>query len=172
METGANNTQATNNGQATNNAQSEFAIQRIYVKDLSFEAPNTPDLFKSEWKPEVNVDLNTAANQLETGVYEVVIRITVTTKIQDKTAYVAEVQQAGIFTLQGFKGEQLKPMLGSFCPNILFPYAREVIADVINRGSFPQFNLAPINFDALYMEHTKRQAEQQTGEESESGEAH
>lgn len=157
METDLNNTQA------ANNSASEFAIQRIYVKDLSFEAPNIPELFKSEWKPEVNVDLNTFSSQLEKDVYEVVLRITVTAHVQAKAAYVVEVQQAGIFTLAGFADEQLKPMLGSFCPNILFPYVREVIADVINRGSFPQLNLAPINFDALYMEHLKQQADAQDG---------
>ena len=141
----------------TNQTQPQFAIQRVYVKDLSFEAPNTPAVFKSEWKPEIDVDLNTQANPLEDGVYEVELRITITAKLQDKTAYVAEVKQGGIFTLEGFPAEQIKPMLGSYCPNILFPYAREVLADLINRGSFPQVNLAPINFDALYVEHMKQQ---------------
>jgi preprotein translocase subunit SecB len=140
-----------------NQNQPQFAIQRIYIKDLSFEAPQAPLIFKSDWQPDISVDLNTLANDLEQGSYEVVLRITVTAKLQDKIAYVAEVQQAGIFTLTGFPDDQLKPMLGSYCPNILFPFAREVIADVINRGSFPQFNLAPINFDALYVEHMRQQ---------------
>ena len=139
--------------------QPQFAIQRIYIKDLSFETPNTPAIFKAEWQPEMNVDLNTQANPLDKDVYEVELRITVTAKLQDKVAYVAEVKQAGIFTLSGFEDDQLKAMLGSFCPNILFPYVREGIADVINRGSFPQFNLAPINFDALYLEHLQQQAQ-------------
>lgn len=140
--------------------QPQFAIQRIYIKDLSFETPNSPAIFKAEWQPEMNVDLNTQANPLDDDVYEVELRITVTAKLQDKVAYVAELKQAGIFTLSGFVHEQLKAMLGSFCPNILFPYVREGIADVINRGSFPQFNLAPINFDALYMEHLQQQQAQ------------
>jgi len=139
--------------------QPQFAIQRVYVKDLSFETPNSPDIFKAEWQPEVSVDLNTTANNLDQDVYEVELRLTVTAKLVDKVAYVAEVKHAGIFTLSGFVNDQLKMMLGSFCPNILFPYAREVIADVINRGSFPQFNLAPINFDALYAEHLQNQGQ-------------
>ncbi len=143
-----------------NNQQPQFAIQRIYTKDLSFEAPNTPKSFKAEWQPDISVDLNTQANNLENDTFEITLRVTVTAKLQDKVAYVAEVHQAGIFTLAGFPEDQLKPMLGSFCPNILFPYAREVIADLINRGSFPPFNLAPINFDALYLEHMRQQDEQ------------
>ncbi len=148
--------------------QPQFAIQRIYIKDLSFETPNTPAIFKAEWQPEMNVDLNTQANPLDKDVYEVELRITVTAKLQDKVAYVAEVKQAGIFTLSGFEDDQLKAMLGSFCPNILFPYVREGIADVINRGSFPQFNLAPINFDALYLEHLQQQAQTVQNSENET----
>lgn len=151
--------------------QPQFAIQRIYVKDLSFETPNSPAIFKAEWKPEVNVDLNTTANTLDNDVYEVELRITVTTKLQDKIAYIAEAKQAGIFTLSGFDAEQLKAVLGSFCPNILFPYAREVIADLINRGSFPQFNLAPINFDALYAEHLQQHAQMAQNATNEPAEA-
>lgn len=150
----------------SNDNQPQFAIQRIYVKDLSFEAPSVPAIFKNEWQPEVNIDLNTSAQALEEGIYEVVLRVTVTANLAGKSAYVAEVKQAGIFTVQGFTKEQLSPMLGSFCPSILFPYVREVIADVINRGSFPQFNLAPINFDALYAEHLQQQAKDSQATES------
>ncbi|MDF2868391.1 MAG: secB [Gammaproteobacteria bacterium] len=140
--------------------QPQFVIQRIYVKDLSFETPNAPAIFKAEWQPEMSIDLNTQANPIDNDIYEVELRLTVTAKLQDKVAYVAEVKQAGIFTLSGFVDDQLRAMLGSFCPNILFPYVREVIADVINRGSFPQFNLAPVNFDALYMDHLQQQQTQ------------
>ncbi|SCZ65101.1 protein-export chaperone SecB [Thiohalomonas denitrificans] len=135
----------------------QFAVQRIYVKDLSFETPNTPEIFTKKWEPQVNVDLNTQARDISEGVYEVLINITVTTKIEDQTAYLAEVQQAGIFTVTGFPEDQLGPMLHSFCPSILFPYAREVVSSLANKGSFPQLLLAPVNFDALYAEQIKKQ---------------
>lgn len=135
----------------------QFAIQRLYVRDLSFESPNAPAVFTQKWEPKVNVELNTQANNLSEGIFEVVLTVTVTAKVEEKTAYLAEVQQAGIFNLVGFSEEQLGPMLHSFCPNILFPYAREAISSLVERGSFPQLLLAPVNFDALYAEHRKKQ---------------
>lgn len=150
---------------ATNqNPQPQFSIQKIYVKDVSFETPNSPSIFKEEWKPSVNLDLNTNADAIEDNTYEVVLSITATVKNNDKTAYLIEVQQAGIFHIAGFEKKDLGGMLGSFCPNILFPYAREVVSDIVTRGGFPQMLLAPINFDALYEQHLqqqKQQAEQQ-----------
>lgn len=133
-----------------------FAIQRIYVKDASFEAPNAPDIFRQEWKPEVNVDLQTKANKLEDIVYEVVLHLTVTVKIGEKVAFLVEVHQAGIFSLKGFPQDQLSHILGSMCPNIIYPYARETISDLVIRGGFPQLLLAPVNFDALYMQHMEQ----------------
>ncbi|MBU0743842.1 MAG: protein-export chaperone SecB [Gammaproteobacteria bacterium] len=132
--------------------QHEFSIQRIYTKDLSYEAPNTPDIFQIEWAPQVDLNLNTDAKKLADNVYEVVLQATVTVKLKDKIAFLVEVKQAGIFTLNGFTEEQTGPMLGSFCPNILFPYARELISETISRGNFPPLYLAPINFDAFYQE--------------------
>lgn len=134
-----------------------FNIQRIYVKDGSFEAPNTPDIFRQEWKPEVNVDLQTKTNRLEDTIYEVVLHLTVTVKMQDKTAFLVEVHQAGIFTLKGFPEEPLAHALGSMCPGILYPYAREAVSDLVMRGGFPQLLLAPVNFDALYFQHLEQQ---------------
>ncbi len=142
----------------------QFAVQRIYIKDLSFETPNTPEIFTKKWEPQVSVDLNTQAQNLSEGVYEVVVNVTVTTKIDDQTAYLAEVQQAGIFTLSGFTEDQLGPMLHSFCPNILFPYAREAVSSLANKGSFPQLLLAPVNFDALYAEQMKKKQSDTGGE--------
>ncbi len=130
----------------------EFNIQRLYVKDISFETPNSPEMFKTEWKPEVNVDLHVENKLLEEDIHEVVLKITITTKLNNKTAFLAEVSQAGIFTLKNFPEEQFKAMLGSFCPNILFPYAREAISDLTNKGGFPPLYLSPINFDALYQQ--------------------
>lgn len=133
-------------------AEAQFMIQRIYVKDLSFETPNTPAVFQQQWEPELTLDLNTTSTQLEPGVFEVVLSVTTTVKNQQATAFLVEVKQAGIFTIQGAIDNQLDHLLNSFCPNILFPYAREAITAQVLRGSFPQLVLAPINFDALYMQ--------------------
>lgn len=132
--------------------EAQFMIQRIYTKDLSFETPNTPAVFQQQWEPELTLDLNTQHTQLEKGVYEVVLSVTATVKNQKAVAFLVEVKQAGIFTIQGAADAQLDHLLGSFCPSILFPYAREAITSQVIRGSFPQLVLAPINFDALYMQ--------------------
>ena len=142
--------------------QQHFEIQKIYLKDASFEAPNTPAAFTQEWQPNVNVQLNTEAKPIADKQYEVVLSVTVTAENQEKNAFLVEVQQAGVFSLDGFEEEQLKGMLGSFCPDILFPYVREAVSDLVTRGGFPQLLLAPVNFDALYTEHMKQQAEQPT----------
>lgn len=140
----------------------EFAIQRIYVKDSSFEAPNAPAIFKENWDPKVNIDLNTSSTKLEDNIYEVILGVTVTVKAGENVAFLAEVKQAGIFTASKFQDADLQHVLGSFCPNILFPYAREAITSMVTRGGFPQIYLAPINFDAVYQEQLKQQQEQAT----------
>lgn len=142
----------------TENSQPQFAIQRIYLKDLSFETPNTPAIFATQGEASVNIDLNSSAARVDESVYEVVLSLTVTSKLADKVAYLVEVKQAGIFTLSGFNETDLNGMLHSFCPNILFPYVREAISDVVSKGSFPQLILAPINFEAVYAQHLKQQA--------------
>ena len=133
-----------------------FNIQRIYVKDLSFETPNSPAIFKTEWKPDVNVDLNTKTDKVEDDIFEVVLHLTVTVKLNDKTAFLVEAYQAGIFTVKGFPEDQHNHVLGSLCPGILYPYARETISDIVTRGGFPQLLLAPVNFDALYFQHLEQ----------------
>ena len=138
-------------------AQNKFGIQKIYIKDVSFETPNSPAIFTdSKWEPEVNVQLNSAAAAMENHMHEVVLSVTITAKTGDKTAYLVEVQQAGIFQTEGFVDEQLNHLLGSFCPNILFPYVRETISDLVSRGGFPQMLLAPVNFEALYAQHVQQ----------------
>ncbi|UYZ84533.1 protein-export chaperone SecB [Entomomonas sp. E2T0] len=140
-----------------NNAQEpQFSIQRIYVRDVSFESPKTPDIFLKEWKPAVNLDLNTRQNSLEDSVYEVVLTLSATAKIDDDVAFIAEVQQAGIFLIKGLGADDVSHMLGSFCPNLLFPYARETLDNLVVKGSFPALMLAPINFDALYQQELER----------------
>ncbi|MFP1779952.1 protein-export chaperone SecB [Lonsdalea quercina] len=144
-----------------NNVETSFQIQRIYTKDISFEAPKAPQVFQQEWSPEVKLDLDTASSQLADDVYEVVLRVTVTALLGEETAFLCEVQQAGIFTVSGLEGPQLAHCLGAYCPNVLFPYARECITSLVSRGTFPQLNLAPVNFDALFMNYLEQQASEE-----------
>lgn len=135
----------------------QFILQRIYTKDVSFETPNAPAIFTEKWEPETNVELNSTGNKLEENIFEVVLSVTVTAKLGDKTAYLIEVHQAGIFTLGGFSEQELNAVIHSHCPNLLFPYVREVVSDLVGKGSFPQMLLQPINFDALYAQHMQKQ---------------
>lgn len=148
-----------NAAQSGGQTEQQFALQKIYLKDISFETPNSPEIFTEEWKPDVNVELQTAGRPLTDEVLEVVLTVTVTAKLADKTAYLAEVHQAGVFTLVGFNDDERAHMQGSYCPNILFPYAREAISDLVAKGGFPQLLLAPVNFDALLAHHLQQQAE-------------
>ncbi|WP_330927106.1 protein-export chaperone SecB [Candidatus Sororendozoicomonas aggregata] len=136
--------------------QAQFALQRIYTKDLSFESPKAPAIFQKQWQPEVKLDLNTSNSPLEEGLYEVVLSLTITVdngpEGTKETAFVVEVQQAGVFLAKGLQGDELHRTLGAFCPNILFPYAREAVDSLVLRGSFPPIMLAPVNFDALYLQ--------------------
>lgn len=141
--------------------QQQFSIQKIYLKDVSFESPNSPAVFTGEWKPEVNVQLNTEIKGLDNDMHEVILSVTVTAKQQDKTAFLVEVKQAGLFQLAGFEQEQLGGMLGAYCPETLFPYAREAISDLIGKGGFPQLLLSPVNFNALYMQHQQQKQQSQ-----------
>ena len=151
----------------------QFAIQKIYCKDVSFETPNSPQIFTDKWEPELKIDLHTAVNPLADNVFEVVLTVTATVKVADKTAFLAEVQQAGIFNVAGFEKTQLDAMLGSYCPNILFPYSREMVSDLVNKGGFPQLILQPVNFDAVYTQHLQqRQAQQENKEQSGSDAVH
>lgn len=151
----------------TNNVEKQFSIQKIYTKDMSFETPNSPKVFTEKWEPAVDFNLSTNATALESSLYEVALTVTITVKSAESTAYLVEVIQAGIFALGGFTDQELGPMLGSFCPNILFPYAREVISDLVTKGGFPQLLLAPVNFDALYGQHLQQLQEQApTGSET------
>jgi len=145
----------------TKSDEKQFSIQKIYTKDISFETPESPKIFTEKWEPTVDFNLGTNVESMEDNLYEVSLTVTVTVKTADKTAYLVEVCQAGIFTLKGFTEQETGSMVGSFCPNILFPYAREVVSDLVAKGGFPQLLLAPVNFDALYSQHLQ-QAQQQT----------
>ncbi|MFK5948316.1 MAG: protein-export chaperone SecB [Methylococcales bacterium] len=136
--------------------EKQFSIQKIFTKDISFETPNSPNIFTEKWEPAVDFNLGTNVESIEDALFEVSLSVTVTVKCNDSTAYLVEVTQAGIFSLAGFSEQEMGPMVGSFCPNILFPYAREVVSDLVAKGGFPQLLLAPVNFDALYAQHLQQ----------------
>jgi preprotein translocase subunit SecB len=150
-------------GAPTGAPAAAFNVQKIYLKDVSFEAPNAPLSFNEQGQPELNMSLNQKVGKLADGVYEVVLGVTLTCTIGDKTIYLTEVAQAGIFGLEGFEDASLDAMLGIHCPNILFPYARQTISDLIGQGGFPPFYLQPINFEVIYAEGLRRRAEQVAG---------
>jgi preprotein translocase subunit SecB len=138
-----------------------IAITKIYIKDMSFESPQTPQIFRgSEWNPQTNLNLRSSHTEIEEHHHEVVLTITIEAKEDDKTLFLCELAQAGTFEVVGYNKEELGAIVGSFCPNILFPYAREAIAGAIQRGGFPEFVLQPINFDALYLQSRQQAAQQ------------
>ena len=141
--------------------QPVFHIQRIYVRDCSFEAPNTPEIFLAEWKPEVSIDLQTKVRTIEADLSEVVLVLTVSVNNAEKIAFCVEIHQTGLFTVVNFPPDQKAHVLGSLCPSILYPYAREAISSLIMKGGFPQLLLAPVNFDALYFQHLEREKQPQ-----------
>ncbi|WP_299083837.1 protein-export chaperone SecB [uncultured Paraglaciecola sp.] len=138
----------------------QFSIQRIYTKDISFETPNSPAMFQKEWKPEIHLDLDTKSNILGENLYEVILSVTVTAKIGEETAFLCEVQQAGIFTIGEMSGQNKAQMIGAFCPNTLFPYARETISNLVNRGTFPPLNLAPVDFNSVFAAYMQKRAQE------------
>lgn len=145
----------------------DFQIQRIYVKDVSFEAPNLPEIFQQPWDPELGFELDTETRELGENLYEVTLHITVQTTMKESkdVAFICEVKQAGVFTITGIEGVQLAHCLAAQCPNILYPYARELVASLVNRGTFPALNLSPVNFDALFMDYLQQQ-EAEEGEQA------
>ncbi|WP_027965706.1 protein-export chaperone SecB [Halomonas halocynthiae] len=162
------NTPNAANGQAgqagdAERPQVQFSMQRVYVKDISFEAPNSPTIFEAGFKPKVGLDLNTSSRHIRDDLYEVVVKVTaqVTHNEDGATSFLAEVEQAGLFRIGGIEGAQLDHTLGAFCPNLLFPYARECIDNLVNRGGFPPLMLAPVNFEAIYAQRKKQDVEQQ-----------
>ena len=145
-----------------NETAQKFEIQKIYVKDVSFETPNSPKIFTEKWNPKTDVHIQTENNKLDKNIFEVCIIVTVTANQDETIAFLAEVKQAGIFLMQNFPKNQHGKLLGSYCPNILFPFAREVVAELIAKGGFPQLLLNPINFDALYQQHIDAVEEQKS----------
>ena len=147
--------------------QAVLQIQRIYVKDVSFEAPNLPHIFNQEWKPKLAFDLSTETVKLADDLYEVCLNISVETTLEDSgdVAFICEVKQAGVFTISGLEDMQMAHCLTAQCPNMLFPYARELVSNLVNRGTFPALNLSQVNFDALFVEYLQRQQQEQESAE-------
>lgn len=141
--------------------QPVFSIDKIYVKDLSLEVPNAPEVFMDPAQPQLEVQLSSTGARIGTNeLYEVVVTLTVTAKAGEKTIFLVEAAQAGIFTISGVPAADMDPVLGIACPNILFPYARETVASTINRAGFPAVNLAPVNFEAIYAQRLQEQQAQ------------
>lgn len=149
-------------------AEQVFKIQRVYLKDASFESPMSPQVFiqQSQWQPQVALNLHTETTKFENDLYEAVLTVTVTVKNGDDTIYLIEVKQAGLFLIKGLSEERMGPLLGSFCPTQLFPFAREEIYSLVQKGGFPQLPLEPVNFDALYAQHLQQQRDAGTSEET------
>jgi len=151
----------------------QFSIQKLYVKDLSFESPGSPQTFAfQKWDPKVDLNLTNTHRLVEGDVYEAVLSITVTVSHEDKTAFLIEVQYGGLFIIAGFEEEERNYLIGSQCMGMLFPYAREVISELSTRGGFPPLMLQPVNFDALYQQHLQQQQKKQQEPQDESEATH
>ncbi|MCX4189723.1 protein-export chaperone SecB [Methylophaga sp. OBS3] len=150
---------AEDNAAAQQEQQPRFIIQKIYTKDVSFETPNSPAVFREDWKPQLDLQLGNEYTQIDEDNHEIVLVVTVTAKVNDKVAFICEVKQAGIFSLIGYSKEEMGPLIGSYCPNTVFPFAREVVSDLVIKGGFPQLVLAPVNFDAVYKRKLDSMAE-------------
>ncbi len=141
-----------------------ISIAKIYLKDFSFESPQAPSIFTTkEWSPQTNLNLRSSHTAVDNNLHEVVLTLTIEAKETDKTLFLVEMHQAGLFEVVGYDGEEFGAIIGSYCPNILFPYARESIAGIIQKGGFPEFVLQPINFDALYLQSRQQQSQAQAG---------
>lgn len=137
----------------------QLSLQKVYIKDASFEVPGAPHIFQEQGQPQIQLNLQQQVGTLADNVYEVVLTVTVTCKLAEKTAYLAEVQQAGVFGVAGFDQANREMVLATFCPNVLFPYARTAVSNMIQDGGFPPFLMQPINFESLYAEQMRRRAE-------------
>ena len=157
-------TDPTANGAGAPQAAAQIVLQKLYVKDASFEAPNAPQIFQEEGQTNLQLNMSQKVGNVADNVYEVLLTLTLTCTLGEKTAYLAEVQQAGIFGIAGFDNRNLEAILSTYCPNVLFPYARQVVGEMIQNGGFPPYLLQPINFDQIYAEQLRRRAAQAQGE--------
>lgn len=141
----------------SNTSEPQFAIQRIYIKDQSFEAPSTPGIFLKPWNPDLKIQLQVRHTKMPDDAYEVVLQLTATVHSEGEFAFLAEVQQAGIFIIKNFANADLERLIGQICPNILYPYARVVVSEAVTHASFPSLYLAPVNFESLYEQQLSQQ---------------
>ena len=155
-----NNSPVANGNGGADAGGPQLTVQKLYIRDSSFEAPGAPHIFQEQGQSRVELNLGQKAQQLAPNVYEIVLTITVTCKLGEKTAYLAEVQQAGIFGLSGFDPQQLDMVIGTYCPHVLFPYARQTISTMVEQGGFPAFLMQPINFEQIYSDNLKRRQAQ------------
>lgn len=139
--------------------QPVFAIQRVYRKNQSFEAPNTPEIFQKTWEPKLDMHIQSVHKKIEEGIYEVILQLTVTVKVGEELAFIAEVHEAGIFTMQHFSEADVDRLVGQVCPSVLYPYIRAEISHMVSQASFPSLYLAPINFESLYEQRVAEQAQ-------------
>ncbi|MEM7613178.1 MAG: protein-export chaperone SecB [Pseudomonadota bacterium] len=159
---------AEENAAATEQPRREVGLRKLYIKDLSFESPGAPGIFtKTEFRPQTNLNLRTTHQQIDDTVFEMTLTLTIDAKIGEETAFLVELQQAGLFHIAGYDEAQRNVILGTFCPNALFPYARETISGAVQRGGFPEFLLQPIDFDALFARSQQEMQKQQQAEASE-----
>lgn len=150
--------------QAATPPQRQVLLQKIYVKDASLEVPLAPEVFTRQWQPQMDVQVNTEVKGMENDQFHVILAVTVTAKLGSDVAFLVETHQAGLFTVRGFgSNEERQAILAGYCPGLIFPFARETIADLVQRAGFPQLLLQPINFEALYVDHVNKQREQQAG---------
>ncbi|HEX6736404.1 MAG TPA: protein-export chaperone SecB [Azonexus sp.] len=148
------------------NAQPVFGIEKLYVKDLSVEVPNAPEVFLEREAPQIQIQLNTGGRLVGDSVYEVVLTVTVTATVGEKNVFLVEVGQGGVFRIQNVPQEQIEPLIAVACPNILFPYAREVVSDAVSRAGFQPIVLQPVNFEAMYMQRLQEQDQAQGAAEA------
>ena len=146
----------TDENEASAQDDKQLVLQKIYLKDCSWESPNSPEMFGSgQWDPKVQLNITTSTKSLGTDLWEIVLHISIEAKQGDRAAFLCEVQQAGIVTLKGFSEEERRRVLGGYCPSLIFPYARETVSDLVGKGGFPQLLLQPLNFDALFQKHVE-----------------
>lgn len=155
---------------ADDEVKKKFSINKIYVKDVSFESPHSPAVFASEadWKPKTKINLNWSSSRVGQTIFEAVLTVTVTATAEDKTAFLIEVQQAGLFTFEGFANEELEPLLGGYCPTVLFPFAREAVSSLVTKGGFPGLMLKHVDFDILYEQKKQQIQAEAVAEDSDS----
>lgn len=140
-------------------AEKQIIIQKLYLKDASFEAPNTPGIYGREWQPKIELNIQTKNNVVGEDLHDVVLTVTANAKVGDDVAFLIEIQQAGVFLIKGFTADETRQIIGAYCPNLLFPFAREAATDFVTKGGFPGLLLQPINFDALYMKQMEQVAQ-------------